>query len=296
MTLPRLLDDEQVRRYPAADAVAVMLRTLRAHGAGQLAAPPRVSADLGSDGAMTFTVGALPEVYGYRAYDSLAGSNPQQVVVVHDRESGQVTAIAVGSALGPMRTGAIGGAAVAALTPTQTAELGVIGTGIQAYRQIWAISAVRRLSAVRVYSRDPGRREQFAQRVRDRLGLSVDATDSAEDAVREAGIVVVATSSTTPVLSSSWLRDDVHVNLLGPKADGAAEYPADLVADAALVTTDSLAQLRDYRPPAGEVDRVVELGRFIEEGRQRPPGRSVFHSVGLAGTEVALLGAIATNS
>lgn len=288
MTPPKLLTDEQVRGFPAADAVAVMLRTLRAHGSGQLAAPPRLHADVGAD-TMTFTVGALPDIYGYRAYDSLGGS---QVVVVHDRDTGAVRHIAVGNALGPMRTGAIGGAAVAALTPTDSGELGVIGTGIQAYRQIWAISAVRRLSSVRVFSRDPQRREQFAQRVRDRLGLPVTATADAEDAVRDAGIVVVATTSTTPVLQTDWLRDDVHVNLLGPKAEGAAEYPADLVAGASLVATDSLAQLRDYGPAAAELDRAMELGRLIVDGTQRPPGRSVFHSVGLAGTEVALLGAI----
>lgn len=288
MTPPKLLTDEQVRGFPAADAVAVMLRTLRAHGSGQLAAPPRLHADVGAE-TMTFTVGALPDSYGYRAYDSLGGA---QVVVVHDRDTGAVRHIAVGNALGPMRTGAIGGAAVAALTPTDSGELGVIGTGIQAYRQIWAISAVRRLSSVRIFSRDPQRREQFAQRVRERLGLPVTATVDAEDAVRDASIVVVATTSTTPVLQTDWLRDDVHVNLLGPKAEGAAEYPADLVSGASLVTTDSLAQLRDYGPAAGELDRAVELGRFIVDGAQRPPGRSVFHSVGLAGTEVALLAAI----
>lgn len=157
---------------------------------------------------MTFTVGALPDIYGYRAYDSLGGA---QVVVVHDRDTG----------------------------------------------------AVRHV-----------------------------ASTSAEDAVRDAGIVVAATNSATPVLQTDWLRDDVHVNLLGPKAEGAAEYPADLVAGASLVTTDSLAQLRDYGPAAAELDRAVELGRFLAEGMQRPEGRSVFHSVGLAGTEVALLAAI----
>lgn len=238
---------------------------------------------------MTFTVGALSDIYGYRAYDSLGGA---QVVVVHDRDTGAVRHVAVGNALGPMRTGAIGGAAVAVLTPADSSDLAVIGTGIQAYRQIWAISAVRRLSAVRLFSRDPQRREEFAQRVRDRLSLAATASTSAEDAVRDAGIVVAATNSATPVLQTDWLRDDVHVNLLGPKAEGAAEYPADLVAGASLVTTDSLAQLRDYGPAAAELDRAVELGRFLAEGMQRPEGRSVFHSVGLAGTEVALLAAI----
>lgn len=116
--------------------------------------------------------------------------------------------------------------------------------------------------------------------------------------MRDADVVILATSSSTPVIDTAWLEPDCVVLTLGPKQVGRAEFSADLL-DGAFVTTDSLAQLHAYHPPAVAAEHhaaggVVSLGDVIAD-RVEPPniGRRVYLSVGLAGTEVALLAAMA---
>ena len=60
---------------------------------------------------------------------------------------------------------------------------------------------------VRVWS--PRNAPAFAKK------FGVRATASAEEAVRGADVVVVATSSPTPVLSGAWLAPGVHINAVG---------------------------------------------------------------------------------
>jgi ornithine cyclodeaminase/alanine dehydrogenase-like protein (mu-crystallin family) len=180
-------------------------------------------------------------------------------------------------------------------------RLAVIGTGTQAWTQVWAIRVVRDLDQVLVYSRDPANRAAFAARARDRLGVPATEAQSARDAVRDATIVVLATSSGSPVISPDWLSPGCHVTTLGPKVTGRAEFSPDLADRAAVIATDSLAQVHAYQPPfilAGtpHLGRMVSLGSIImrtHPGRGGPDDITLFCSAGLAGTEVHLLAALA---
>jgi ornithine cyclodeaminase/alanine dehydrogenase-like protein (mu-crystallin family) len=296
-----LLDDRQIsaRLGPRA-AVAAMRQAITDAERGILAAPARVTSDLG-DGRLVFTTGARAgQWFGYRSYDTFGAEPGAQVVVVHDRHTGLVKAVAVGHELGRCRTGAIGGVAADVLARPDAAELAMIGTGPQAWAQLWAISSVRDLTGVRVWSRDACHRESFAHRAETELGLRASPARGAQDAVYAAGIVVLATSSPVPVLDPSWLADGCHVTSLGPKQQGRAEFGAALAARADVLVTDSLAQAHGYQPPfvldgTPQMDRLVSLGSVIEgaaPGRTGPGQVTLFCSVGLAGTEVHLLASL----
>lgn len=256
---------------------------------GEVAAPARVTADLG-DGLMTYTTGATPEVYGYRSYDSLAPGKVDQVVTCLDRKTRRLKYVHAGSLVGIARTGAIGGVAVDAMAAPEAATLTLIGSGIQAYWQAWAIQAVRPLDAVRVYSPTPDHRIAFARRLADRLDLPAAAVADPRQAVDGAQIVVLATTAREPVIDTAWLADGAHVSSLGPKIPGSSEYDDRLLADS-FVTTDSLAQLKAL---AGSTQGAEHLGHHLRPPADRLHGKrfTFFQSCGLAGTEVALLNAL----
>jgi Ornithine cyclodeaminase/mu-crystallin family len=86
--------------------------------------------------------------------------------------------LAVGNELGPRRVGAIGGIAADELANPGRRSLGLVGTGTQAWNQLWAIGTVRDLADVRVFSRDIGRRAEFAARAHAELGLPARAVDT----------------------------------------------------------------------------------------------------------------------
>ncbi len=87
------------------------------------------------------------------------------------------------------------------------------------------------------------------------------------------------------------------VTTLGPKQVGRAEFGPDLVELSDLVVTDSPAQIRAYDPPyvlegTPQAERLTSLGAVLAgdaPGRTSHEERTLFCSVGLAGTEVFLL-------
>ncbi|MET9482119.1 NAD(P)-binding domain-containing protein [Streptomyces sp. NPDC006638] len=303
---PLLFDDEDVRALDAATAVGAVRAALLAHHSGALHAPPRLNADLGDGAGLVVTAGRLRSgtgtgtetgtggLYGFRAYDTVVGA--EQLVAVWDGADGRLKALVHGSELGPRRTGAIGALAVDAAANPGPVRLGIVGAGRQAWTQLWALGAVRPLEDVVVASRSAERTAAFARRAADELGVRVRAVGAVEDAVRERNVVIVATNSTTPVLDADWIAPGTHVSTLGPKTASGHEVPAALVSRADVVLTDSRAQAAGYAEPhLFAPERMVELGAVLAGAapcRTAPGQITVFCSVGLAGTEVALAAAL----
>ncbi|MGC5329437.1 ornithine cyclodeaminase family protein [Micromonospora sp. DT62] len=296
--MPLLFSDPEVAAaLDAPTTVAAMRDALLAAYAGRLVAPPRAAAPLGG-GRMVLTAGHLTgEWYGYRSYDTFGHPESEQVVVLHDGRTGAVRAVAVGEELGSRRTGGLGGVAVDALARPDAATLGVIGSGGQAWTQVWAAAAVRPLREVTVHSRSAARREAFAARVRAELGVPARAVDSARAAVRDRHVVVLATTAVGPVLDAADLAPGTHVNTVGFKQVDRHEFGTDLLDAADLLVTDSPAQAAAYDPPMlatlpAYAGRLRDLGAVLTgavPGRTGADQVSVFCSTGLAGTEVFLL-------
>jgi ornithine cyclodeaminase/alanine dehydrogenase-like protein (mu-crystallin family) len=297
-----LRDRDVLTWLTAADAVRWAGEAVDAHHRGELVAPARVHADFG-DGRVVFTTGHLRgSWFGYRSYDTFPADPGAQVVVVHDEKSGQIRAVAIGNELGPRRTGAIGGVAADALAPPGAEIAAIIGSGTQAYTQLWAVAAVRDLREVRVYSRDPERRGSFAARAQRLVSGPCRPAPDARAAVEGAQIVILATSSPAPVIDAAWIAPGSYVTTLGPKQQGRAEFGLDLPDAASLLVTDSPDQIGAYHPPNVLVgtphrQRLVSLGA-VRAGEVPPPRSghiSLFFSVGLAGTEAFLLNRLAAH-
>jgi alanine dehydrogenase len=283
-----VLDDEAIAtRLDAAAAVDVMRRALVAAHRGELVSPPRAHA-----AGVAFTVGRLVgRWYGYRSYNLDVGGD--QLVTVFTEPDGWLAGVAVGSLLGALRTGALGGAAADAMARADAGTAGVVGAGRQAWTQLWAVAAVRPLTDVAVFARDPRRAEAFAARAVAELGVPARPVPEAEAAVRDRDIVVLATSASEPVVSAAWLSPGTAVTTVGPKQVGRAEFGPDLPDRADLVVTDSPAQLDGYDPPAllAGTDAVA-LGAVLvgdHPGRTSDEQVTLYASVGLAGTEPFLL-------
>jgi ornithine cyclodeaminase/alanine dehydrogenase-like protein (mu-crystallin family) len=288
----RILHDEHVRQLAPWVAVDAARRGLLAAHAGRLTSPPRLRAEAGATDYV-FTVGGLRDgVSGFRAYRTCPHAGDQLVAVWnHD---GELAGVVVGAELGARRTGALGAVAADVLARRPASVLATIGTGPQAWAQVWAITAVRTLAHVHVFSRDPERRAGFARRVGDELGVPAAPAPSAEQAAAGADIVILATTSTSPVLDAAAIRPGTHLTTVGPKWAGAHELPLDLAEKAAVITCDSPQQAAHY-PRRFFVDpaALTALGAVVageEPGRTAAADITVHCSVGLAGTEV-LLGA-----
>jgi ornithine cyclodeaminase len=292
--MARLLTDADVSRLLSPEvAVAAARRALVDAYRGALAAPPRLSVDAGEHTLVMTAGGYADGPVGFRAYGLWPGASDQAVLVWDG--AGALQGIVVGSELGARRTGALGGVAVDVLARRDASRVAVIGSGVQAWTQLWAITAVRALERVDVWSPSVDHRTRFAGRARTELGLEAHAAESARAAVAGADIVVLATRSTVPVIQPEWLAPGVHVSTVGPKSRSAHETPAELADAAALVASDAPAQAAAYAEPFFTSRPLTHLGRLAAEPAEAARGDddvTLYCSTGLAGSEVVLAAAL----
>jgi ornithine cyclodeaminase/alanine dehydrogenase-like protein (mu-crystallin family) len=247
-----------------------------------------------SSSSLTITPGGFEKlgVLGFRVY--VPGERQDQLTAVWNLGEGKLEGIIVGSELGAIRTGAIGGVAYRWMAPIDTRKVGVVGAGAQSRTQLQALRVVRPMvEEVRIFRRDAARREEVARDWSDEMKVRVLPVDTAREAVRDSDVVVLATDSSSPVIESGWLRKGAHVSSLGPKYRQRTEIDLALIEGADWLACDFPEQyLREedfigHGSPA--LAKLQDLAELVASSPERGPElQTVFLSHGLAGTEVAV--------
>jgi ornithine cyclodeaminase len=218
----------------------------------------------------------------------------QGTVMLYDGETGMPTAILNASAITEIRTAAVTAVATRALARPGAHVLGMLGAGVQARSHLLALADVRPWDEVRVYAPTTA----HAEALRDaRPDITVAA--SAQDAVRDADVVTIATSAKRPVLEHAWLGPGAHVNAVGASSPSAWEIEPETVAAAALFC-DSRESVRNE---AGEFKLAIEQGLISGEehiraelgevvagahpGRQSDAELTLFRSLGIGVEDLA---------
>jgi len=283
-------------------ALELVEESFRQFAEGSARNHPRKRLILPSGSILHYMAGGNPDYFGIKIYSSNPKTGAHFQFLLYRSENGIPLATIEANHLGQIRTGAASGVATKFLARADADVLGVIGSGFQAETQVAAISAVRKLREVRVWSRKPERRRDFAARCASRFGLNVKATETAREAVEAAGIVITATSSKEPVLESDWISPGTHVNAMGSNWTTRRELPTVLVLDRnATITVDSvedgLLESGDLVIPMNERPGTeFPAVEFAEVVAGKRPGRAsndqitIFKSNGLAIQDVAVAG------
>src|ERR1700751_2011383 len=143
------------------------------------------------------------------------GGKLKFLVCLWSSGTGDLLALIEADKMGQMRTGAASGVATKYLARHDAATAGIVGTGGQARTQLEAITAVRKLNAVKVYGRKAERREKFASEMWARLGISVQSVASFAEATSEVAILCTATTASAPVVSGERVSPGTHINAIG---------------------------------------------------------------------------------
>lgn len=264
---------------------------------GDTEAPPRTVIPLNSE-TLVITAGSDARHFGLRTYSFRQGlqrDRQDQIVACWDRETHNLKALALGQLLGAWRTGILGGLAYQELAGQNTETCGIIGSGLQACTQARAIAALAKPKKFLVFSRGKKSRSDFARKLQDDTNVPTVALDNVEKLVRQSDALVVATNSPTPVLELSWLGRCQHITTVGPKTRKSHEVPAGIATWADLIVSDSPQQIEEqgenhFLADAISFQEIRRLGSDCKGGTNL---RTLYLSAGLAGTEVALLAALA---
>lgn len=225
------------------------------------------------------------------------------LVPLFDAQSGDSLALIEADYLGQVRTGAASGVATKFLAREDASTIGIIGTGSQAKTQLEAIAVVRKIEGIRAYGRDPVRRKSFAEEMSSRLNAKAAAVESAEAAVRDADIVITATTSTRPVLEGKWLAPGAHINAIGANFPQKRELDDEAIRRCDPIVVDSREQSRmeagDLIDTLSDDDsgwgRVVEMAEIVAgktKGRTGSNEITLFKSSGIASEDIAVAGRI----
>ena len=197
-------------------------------------------------------------------------------------EHGELRAIIQDAYLNKMATGATGALGVKYLAREDAKTVGIIGSGFQAQGQLKAVSTVRNITGVKVFSPTPKNREAFARTMSAEIGAEVRPVSSYEDAVRGTDVVITATNSYDPFFRGAWLEPGQHLDAMGggDRINKMRELYADAYERASVVIVNDKAQARYDEPldileaidkGATTWSKIGELGRVISGD---DPGRS----------------------
>lgn len=225
------------------------------------------------------------------------------LIPLFQAKSGELLALVEADYLGQMRTGAASGLATKLLARSGARAVGVIGTGLQARSQLEAIVEVQRVEQIRAFGRDRERRERFAREMTVSLGVPVEAVATAEDAAREADILVAATTALNPVVEGRWLRPGTHINAIGANFPNKVELDPYAVGRADVIFVDSLEQskleagdlIQAFEGHPSHWDAVKELAGLVAggiKGRTAPEQITLFKSNGIAIEDVVTAGRV----
>jgi len=218
----------------------------------------------------------------------------QAAVLLIDPKTGSILSIMDGSYLTAMRTGGVSGVATKYLARKDATKVGLIGTGVQAETQLWAMCEVRPIEKAKVYSIDPiEKQEAFAKRMSEKLNIPVRVVKSSKEAVEDADIVLTATWSKTPVFSGEWIKPGTHINGIGSYTPKMQEVDVITVKKAKIVVDSfeaALSEAGDLIIPLknGDITKdhiYAELGELIvgqKKGRISDEEITFFKSVGMA--------------
>lgn len=233
-------------------------------------------------------------IAGFRVVAHLAtdenSARATRYVVVVDAESSRTLAFVDETWSYAQRTVASIVMAAHRLARRDAGVLALVGAGNLATTALEYYTRLFRLRELRVVSRRPQTREALAALARERHGLAATATDSIEQAVRGADLVLTATNSARALLEADWIAPGAVVATLDTSEPG-----RDFAQQADLFVVDSREQLqRELVELFGEeapgwVDATVaDVVGGRHPGRTSDAQRALIVTQGMASQDVAL--------
>lgn len=309
-SIPVVTGGEIARLLSPAAAAAAITTALKG-GLDPRSDPERVGVDL-PRGQLLLMPTHTPRSAGVKIA-TVAPDNPahglpriQGVYVLFDPQTLAVRAILDGTALTNLRTPAVSAAVVTALAErfTERARVVIFGAGPQAIGHTHALAAIDGLeiSELSYVVRNPNRADIGASI--DGMPTPVLAADSsdAQLAVRQADLIVCATTARTPVFDATDVRDGAVVIAIGSHEPDAREVDGALMCRSAVVVEDLQTALReagDVAIPAktGDLrrDAIIEMSDLITGRTQIAPSQAVvFKGTGMSWEDLVVAEAVMT--
>ena len=284
----KIIDEDAVRELlQMRDLIPAMATALADLSSKKAVQPVRLALPVADHGGFMGVMPAYNGALGAKIvtfYPNNKGIHTHNGVILLFRpETGEPIAMIDGRLITEMRTAAVSAMATDLLALKDASVLAILGSGVQAHSHLEALSLVRKFSEVRVWS--PRNARAFAD-----IHDGARATDTAEDAVRGSDVIVVATSSMTPVLEGKWLSPGAHINAVGANHPKWRELDDDALVASKIFVDSREAAIVESGDVIAAGHIFAEIGEVVagmRAGRESDDEITLFKSLGQAVEDIA---------
>lgn len=241
--------------------------------------------------------------FRFRAIKSEGGSRdplkpprgPRRILILSDREGGEIVAIMDEDWCHSVRTAAAATVACQVLARKGSTKLALLGAGDTARATLPVMAKAFDLEDVRVTSRSPESRQSYARDLSAELHIKIRPVDTTEEALEGVDMVISATTTTKPFIQEAWLEKGVFIYSIGKhqELDNAAYKNVDkFVVD----SWDHCKKKSDLDRMLKEgfltdMDIYAELPELIagsKPGRESDRERIFMRAIGLVNQDIAI--------
>jgi ornithine cyclodeaminase/alanine dehydrogenase-like protein (mu-crystallin family) len=252
-----------------------------------------------------------PEVNGKRRRVKVpAAPNKRWVglVLLFSTETGEPLAIFPDGVVQRARVGATNGLGAKYLARKDAHTVALLGSGWQAGGQLMAIHTVRSIKKVRCFSPSKENREKFCRQWSESLHLDVVPVESPEAAIKNADIVMCASSSLDHIFFEKWFEPGMHISSIKlAEIELSAIQRSDIVAIHGrggipnYSTSSDITDFKNVRGKGFDINKILDFNSLPTlpeliagkaDGRTLPEQRTCFlNNLGL-GYQFAVVGSL----
>ena len=200
------------------------------------------------------------------------------------------------------RTAATTAVALELLMPAQASRIAIIGSGYVGIAHLRYAASVHEWKNIYLYSRSLSSLSAVEKRIPKSLRERVSVVDSAKSAVIQSDVILLCTSSGTPVIDHRWLRaaqlvTSISTNVpnaheIAPESLRALEVYCDYRATTPGVAGEMKLASQDHGWDAAQIRG--DLPELVTGRAQKPSGNApaFFRSVGLGLEDLAIASAL----
>jgi ornithine cyclodeaminase/alanine dehydrogenase-like protein (mu-crystallin family) len=220
---------------------------------------------------------------------------PRRILILSGLDGGEICAIMDEDWCHAVRTAAAATVACRLLARKEAATMAMLGAGDTARAAVPVMARAFPLKEIRVTSRTPESRQNYAKEIGPEYNLSVRPVESTQEALRGADLVVSATTTSTPFVKDSWLDEGITVYSIGKHQ----EMESDFYKNADKFVVDSWEHCKNKSDLQrmlkekflSQKDLYAELPEILagkKPGRQSDRERIFIRAIGLVNQDIAM--------
>ncbi|MBM4260142.1 MAG: ornithine cyclodeaminase family protein [Deltaproteobacteria bacterium] len=224
---------------------------------------------------------------------------PRRVLILSDLEGGEIVAFMDEDWCHAVRTAAAATVAMRVLARKGASTMAMLGAGDTARAAVPVMAKAFNLKEIRVTSRTPESRQNYAKEVGKEYGLNIKPVESTEEALKDADVVISATTTSTPFVKESWLGEGITVYSIGKHQ----EMESSIYKNADKFVVDSWLHCKNKSDMQrmlkenylSEKDLYAELPELLsgkKASRQSDKERVFIRAIGLVNQDIAMANTI----